>query len=73
MQIKFNCKYCGLQWSKEMYNIPPKNTIRCTKCLDRNIEMSRKEDVTIDYYKGSPPFPDPDEEDPYKPYYTGGE
>ncbi len=56
MKVHFECQYCGKSWTEVVYRQPQKT--KCAKCGDSKIRM--KEAVSIDTYKGCPPFPDAD-------------
>lgn len=66
-EIDFECNYCGIVWSERKNSIPMDT--KCIRCGDHNIVL--KERHKIDYYQGSPPFPEEqeDDEDPYKDVY----
>ena len=56
IKYKFECLYCGKTWENDF--IPMKSS--CDKCGDTSIRVTDQNATKIDYYEGSPPFPDKD-------------
>lgn len=58
--ILATCTYCNYQWALNS------NDDYCIKCSDKNPKLEEKDTRSIvDYYKGSPPFPEKDISDYY--------
>lgn len=56
MKIHFTCLYCNNKWSETYYKDPM--GVRCYICNDKNLKMAKEDTTTVDYYVGSPPFPE---------------
>lgn len=58
--FRLTCTYCNHIWD---INYHSQEEIRCPKCNDRNIKAEDLREGKIDYYVGSPPFPDENKDD----------
>jgi len=54
------CFYCNNSWE---VNYAPQEVIYCPKCKDTNIKIKDNIRDKIDYYAGSPPFKDDNDDD----------
>lgn len=58
MTFNLLCKYCGTKWSLS-FNQKSANTNKCGICGDTDLEITTADkSKKIDYYAGSPAFPD---------------
>ena len=57
--FELTCNYCNFQWTQEYVN---RAYISCGKCKDSNIKVVDVKREKVDYYAGSPPFPEEEEE-----------
>jgi hypothetical protein len=68
--LYFTCTYCYNKWEKSVYSSDSSlSHIKCAKCGDRNVIVKRASEEKVDYYQGSPPFPEKIKKvipDPYK-------
>lgn len=62
---ELSCYYCGYSWQ---INYEPRDTIYCIKCKDKNLRLINIATQKVNYYVGSPPFPEKEKEDPDKWY-----
>lgn len=63
MIVEMTCKYCGHHWQLKNIYRNPNSKIICAICGDTNIIVRDYEKSRIDYYAGSPPFPEKKSED----------
>jgi hypothetical protein len=55
----FECTYCGETWGSD----DPQ--WKCISCRDENLRYKDNSKTKIDYYAGSPPFPEDKDHDPW--------
>ena len=73
MKLLQTCKYCGY---KRVLSKAPTDTL-CLMCCDKDTEFREFKD--IDTYKGSPAFEEKhkktvlDNDDPFDPFFVGGD
>lgn len=54
-KFRLTCQYCNFEWE---INYTPQDPLYCGTCSDRNIRIVNLATSKIDYYAGSPPFPE---------------
>lgn len=59
MEVDLTCTYCDHKWITFVATKRLLNDLICPKCGDASLKVKNTaEIVKIDYYQGSPPFPD---------------
>lgn len=49
------CQYCNHTWE---WDYIPNHSLSCTYCNDKNVRVIDNKVNKVDYYAGSPPFPE---------------
>lgn len=58
MIINLTCLYCNHTWDRYLASKEAASKdFHCLKCKDSNVEIRESKTTKVDYYKGSPPFP----------------
>lgn len=63
MMVKILCHYCGMDWTCNLYSKSAVGSLKCLRCGDKNLKLIDLDRTKIDYYAGSPPFPDEEKEE----------
>lgn len=56
--VELTCTYCGCHWNDYIPYRSAIGDLQCLLCGDHQITVRDIESTKIDYYAGSPPFPD---------------
>lgn len=63
-KINIECKYCGNKWEKIIWGNPSSDGLKCEVCGEgQNFFFREIKTSNIDYYDGSPPFPEVESEE----------
>lgn len=62
MLLEITCNYCNYKWEKNLYMKESIAAEICPSCKDTNLKVKDYNQDKIDYYVGSPPFKDKEEE-----------
>jgi len=57
IEVSLECQYCGHKWIYRAYSKASIDKLKCNKCSDSNLTVRNLSDNKIDYYQGSPAFP----------------
>lgn len=57
MDVDMQCTYCGKKWRLIAQSQWELMNAKCGVCGDKHIKMKDLSKETINYYQGSPPFP----------------
>lgn len=73
MKVQLECTYCGHKWIETIYNRSATETMTCKhgNCRDSNLIVRDLTTTKVDYYAGSPPFPEKAKDNGY-PFFGGG-
>lgn len=58
MEVEFECTYCGKVWKSHPRSQVEIEAARCSKCGDTTLKVREASKSKVDYYQGSPPFPE---------------
>lgn len=60
MKVQIECTYCGHKWTETVYQKSSVENMTCIwgNCKDSNLIVRDMSVGKIDYYAGSPPFPE---------------
>jgi hypothetical protein len=58
MEVEILCQYCGHKNVTVIYNQKSLEGETCNKCNDKNLIVREVSKSKIDYYEGSPAFPE---------------
>jgi transcription elongation factor Elf1 len=58
MIIGLKCRYCGVKIEMKVKDPSTLKGKRCSVCGDTDFEIKDLTGTKVDYYLGSPPFPD---------------
>jgi len=60
--FSFECTYCGKKWEAAPTLAEEIASAKCGACKDTNLIIKDLRKSKIDYYQGTPPFPEKKEE-----------
>ena len=62
IEIQLECTYCGNKWNATAWSKVEIDSMICSKCKDSRLVV-RDRTSKVDYYQGSPPFPEKKKQD----------